>query len=83
MTSPHRPALADFLGLAGQAPCVPVYRQLTGDGLTPVSAFRKVERAAPAPPWVRAAGRPKALSVKGYRAGRGPGRRARNGPRFA
>jgi len=47
MTSPHRPAFADFLGHAGQAPCVPVFRQLTGDGLTPVSAFRKVERAAP------------------------------------
>jgi anthranilate synthase component 1 len=26
---------------------VPVYRQLTGDGLTPVSAFCRVERAAP------------------------------------
>ena len=29
------------------ASCVPVYRQLTGDGLTPVSAFRRIERAAP------------------------------------
>jgi anthranilate synthase component 1 len=26
---------------------VPVYRQLTGDGLTPVSAFRRLERASP------------------------------------
>ncbi len=26
---------------------MPVYRQLTGDGLTPVSAFRRVERSAP------------------------------------
>jgi anthranilate synthase component 1 len=26
---------------------VPVYRQLTGDGLTPVSAFARIERAAP------------------------------------
>ena len=34
-------------GWAGQAPCVPVYRQLTGDGLTPVSAFRQDRAAAP------------------------------------
>jgi anthranilate synthase component I len=47
MTSPHRPAFEDFLRYARQAPCVPVYRQLTGDGLTPVSAFLKVERTAP------------------------------------
>src|SRR5206468_7542291 len=47
MTTPHRPAFPDFAPLAGQAPCVPVYRQLTGDGLTPVSAFRKVARTAP------------------------------------
>jgi anthranilate synthase component 1 len=47
MTSPHRPAFEDFLRLADQAPCLPVYRQLTGDGLTPVSAFRKIERSAP------------------------------------
>ena len=47
MTSPHRPAFEDFLRWADQAPCVPVYRQLTGDGLTPVSAFRKIERSAP------------------------------------
>ncbi|HKI18016.1 MAG TPA: anthranilate synthase component I, partial [Isosphaeraceae bacterium] len=26
---------------------MPVYRQLTGDGLTPVSAFCRVERSAP------------------------------------
>ncbi|MCA1686448.1 MAG: chorismate-binding protein, partial [Planctomycetia bacterium] len=47
MTSPHRPAFEDFVRWADQAPCVPIYRQLTGDGLTPVSAFRKVERSAP------------------------------------
>ena len=47
MTSRHRPAFDDFLKLADRAPCVPVYRQLTGDGLTPVSAFRKVERGWP------------------------------------
>src|SRR5262249_58415013 len=47
MNQPHRPAFEEFLHWAGRAPCVPVYRQLTGDGLTPVSAFRKVERAAP------------------------------------
>ncbi len=43
----HRPAFDEFLALAGRAPCVPVYRQLTGDGLTPVSAFRKIARAGP------------------------------------
>ncbi len=43
----HRPAFEEFARLAAQAPCVPVYRQLTGDGLTPVSAFRKIERSAP------------------------------------
>ncbi len=47
MTSPHRPAFEDFLRWADQAPCVPVYRQITGDALTPVSAFCKVERSAP------------------------------------
>ena len=47
MTSPHRPAFEDFQRWADQAPCVPVYRQVTGDGLTPVSAFRKVERSSP------------------------------------
>jgi anthranilate synthase component 1 len=43
----HRPRFDDFLRWAAQAPCVPVFRQLTGDGLTPVSAFRRIERAAP------------------------------------
>ncbi len=43
----HRPSFDDFTRWVGQAPCVPVYRQLTGDGLTPVSAFRKIERSAP------------------------------------
>src|SRR5271167_648686 len=43
----HRPSFEDFAERVGQAPCVPVYRQLTGDGLTPVSAFRKIERSAP------------------------------------
>ena len=33
--------------LVGSASCIPVYRQLTGDGLTPVSAFRRIERSAP------------------------------------
>jgi anthranilate synthase component 1 len=45
--SAHRPSFEDFARLAEHARCVPVYRQLTGDGLTPVSAFRKVERQAP------------------------------------
>ena len=47
MTSPHRPCFDDFLPLAGTAACVPIYRQLTGDALTPVSAFRKIERSSP------------------------------------
>src|SRR5260370_7211803 len=47
MSSPHRPAFEDFLRWAGAAACVPVFRQLTGDGLTPVSAFRRIERSAP------------------------------------
>jgi anthranilate synthase component 1 len=45
--SPHRPRYDEFLRRAAQAPCVPVFRQLTGDALTPVSAFRRIERAAP------------------------------------
>src|SRR4051794_20938941 len=45
--SPHRPSFEDFARWAEQALCVPVYRQLTGDGLTPVSAFRRIERSAP------------------------------------
>ena len=43
----HRPAFEEFARWADQAACVPVYRQMTGDGLTPVSAFRKIERSAP------------------------------------
>jgi len=43
----HRPTFEEFTRWAGTAPCVPVYRQLTGDGLTPVSAFGRIERAAP------------------------------------
>jgi anthranilate synthase component I len=43
----HRPSFEEFARRVGQAPCIPVYRQLTGDGLTPVSAFRKIERSAP------------------------------------
>ena len=47
MTSPHRPSFHDFVELSTKAACVPVYRQLTGDGLTPVSAFKKIERSSP------------------------------------
>ncbi len=43
----YRPSFEEFTRLAAQAPCVPVFRQLTGDGLTPVSAFRRIERSAP------------------------------------
>ena len=45
--TPHRPRFNDFVPWTAQAPCVPVYRQLTGDGLTPVSAFGRIERSAP------------------------------------
>ena len=45
--TPHRPRFNDFVEWTAQAPCVPVYRQLTGDALTPVSAFARIERAAP------------------------------------
>ncbi len=41
------PALEVVRSLVGQARSVPVYRQLMGDGLTPVSAFRKVARGGP------------------------------------
>jgi len=47
MPAPHRPSFDDFSQWADQAACVPVYRQLTSDGLTPVSAFRKIERSSP------------------------------------
>ena len=43
----YRPSYEEFARLQGSASCVPVYRQLTGDGLTPVSAFGRIERSAP------------------------------------
>jgi anthranilate synthase component I len=42
--SRYRPPLDEFTRLVGSAPCIPVSRQLTGDGLTPVSAFRLIDR---------------------------------------
>src|ERR1700743_1509664 len=39
----HRPSLSDFVQQARTSPMVPVYRQLLGDTLTPVSAFQKIE----------------------------------------
>jgi anthranilate synthase component I len=47
MTILHRPAFHDFLRHAEGMPCVPVYRQITGDALTPVSAYKKIEQSAP------------------------------------
>ena len=44
----YRPAFEAVAELAGRAPCVPIYRQLTGDGLTPVSAFARISRGGPA-----------------------------------
>lgn len=40
----YRPSFEEFLPFVGSAPCIPVWRQLTGDGLTPVSAFRLIDR---------------------------------------
>jgi anthranilate synthase component 1 len=46
--SRYRPTYEEFARhLDSSASCIPVYRQLTGDGLTPVSAFRRIERTAP------------------------------------
>src|SRR4051794_7069107 len=39
----HRPTFEEFSTLARQYPLVPVYRQLTGDTLTPVTAFCKIQ----------------------------------------
>jgi anthranilate synthase component 1 len=39
----HRPTFDQFAELARGATVVPVYRQLTGDTLTPVSAFCKIQ----------------------------------------
>ncbi|HYT91387.1 MAG TPA: anthranilate synthase component I [Gemmataceae bacterium] len=39
----YRPSLAEFLELARHHSLVPVYRQLIGDTLTPVSAFCKIQ----------------------------------------
>src|SRR5206468_9203074 len=45
--APHRPPFDDFARRAGDARFVPIYRQLVGDSLTPVSAFRRIERPGP------------------------------------
>src|SRR5436305_7372678 len=39
----HRPSFEEFVELAKGHSVVPVYRQLTGDTLTPVSAFCKIQ----------------------------------------
>src|ERR1700746_1952383 len=39
----YRPTLEEFVELARHASLVPVYRQLIGDTLTPVSAFCKIQ----------------------------------------
>jgi anthranilate synthase component I len=39
----HRPSLADYLELARGRSVVPIYRQLLGDTLTPVTAFRRIQ----------------------------------------
>jgi len=40
----HYPALDEFRALARDFDLVPIYRQLTGDTLTPVSAFCKIQQ---------------------------------------
>src|SRR5205807_3605470 len=39
----YLPSFDEFAELAGSASLVPVYRQLVGDSLTPVSAFCKIQ----------------------------------------
>src|SRR5262249_17126709 len=39
----YRPTFDEFAALAGESSVVPVYRQLIGDTLTPVSAFCKIQ----------------------------------------
>src|SRR3989442_10650269 len=39
----YRPTFDEFVALAQNASLVPVYRQLVGDTLTPVSAFCKIQ----------------------------------------
>src|SRR5271166_5336312 len=39
----YRPGFDEFVELARQASVVPVYRQLIGDTLTPVTAFCKIQ----------------------------------------
>src|SRR5438067_5547928 len=39
----YHPPFDEFVRLAGQWNLVPIYRQLTGDTLTPVSAFCKIQ----------------------------------------
>src|SRR6266849_10229470 len=39
----YRPSLDEFMELSRTASLVPVYRQLIGDTLTPVSAFCKIQ----------------------------------------
>src|SRR5436309_455357 len=43
----YRPSFAEFAALAPGASLVPVYRQLVGDTLTPVSAFCKIQEEGP------------------------------------
>jgi anthranilate synthase component I len=44
----HHPDFSTFRKLADEADLVPVYRRLIGDGLTPVSAFHRIDRGSSA-----------------------------------
>lgn len=46
--SRHRPDFEQFERLIRTETAAPVYRQLTGDGLTPVTAYRRLARGGPA-----------------------------------
>jgi anthranilate synthase component 1 len=43
----YYPLFSEFVRSVDSVSCIPVYRQLTGDALSPVSAFRRIERGAP------------------------------------
>ena len=40
----HRPSFEEFASLAAGFRCAPVHRRLSGDGHTPVSAFKRIEK---------------------------------------
>ena len=43
---PHRPSFNEFVRLASNVDCVPVWRRLVSDSLTPVSAFKALDASS-------------------------------------